>query len=133
MATFFVPWLTTARSTSAALLVELKRFRKFALTIATGAVSVIVEELVSWKGEPGNSVKVPSPCPRKREIELSPWLATARSRKPSPLKSATITDLGLFPTGKGEPGASVKSPLALPVESTLPSKTDTLFETEFTR
>src|SRR5260370_10865576 len=60
-------------------------------------------------------------------------LRTARSRKPSPLKSATITDLGFLPTAKGEPGASVKSPVALPAASTLPSKTETLFEVEFTR
>src|SRR6266550_506616 len=54
-------------------------------------------------------------------------------RKRSPLKSATITDLGLFPTAKGEPSASVKSPVALPLVSLLPNNTETLFEVEFTR
>ena len=47
-------------------------FRKFALTMATGAVSEIVVVFVSLKGEPGNSANVPSPFPRKREMELSP-------------------------------------------------------------
>src|SRR5437879_11602855 len=66
-------------------------------------------------------------------MELSPWLATAKSRKPSPLKSATTTDLGLFPTAKGDPGASAKTALGLPLASTLPNRTETLFEVEFTR
>ncbi len=40
----------------------------------------------------------------------------------------------LVPTEIGEPGASVKSPLAFPVlVSTLPNKIEILFEVEFTR
>src|SRR5260370_930779 len=73
--TLFEVLFTTARSASGALLfvaVEKVLFRKFALTIATGAVSKIVPVFGSLKGEPGNSVNVPSPCPRKREMELSP-------------------------------------------------------------
>src|SRR5260370_30406802 len=57
---------TTARSTSGALLFvagEKVLFRKFALTIATGAVSKIALVFVSLKGEPGNSINVPSPFP----------------------------------------------------------------------
>src|SRR6266481_3960850 len=73
--TLFEVLFTTARSASGALLfvaVEKVLFRKFALTIATGAVSKIVPVFGSLKGEPGNSVNVPSPCPWKREMELSP-------------------------------------------------------------
>src|SRR6266849_993257 len=108
-------------------------FRKFPLTIATGAVSEIVVVFVRLKGEPGNSAKVPSPFPLNSDTELSPWLTMAMSRKPSPLKSATTTDLGLFPTANGEPGASVKSPVGLQLASPSPSSTDILFEVEFTR
>src|SRR5467141_2421965 len=65
---------TTARSTSGALpfvLVVKFLIRKFALTIATGFDSLIVPVFDSLKGEPGNSVNVPSPFPRKRDMELS--------------------------------------------------------------
>src|SRR6266478_7366738 len=75
METLFEVLFTTARSTSGALLfvaVEKVLFRKFALTIATGAVSKIALVFGRLKGEPGNSVNVPSPFPRKREMELSP-------------------------------------------------------------
>src|SRR5207245_833838 len=62
--TLFEVLFTTARSTSGALVivaVEKVLFRKFALTIATGAVSKTVALFGSLKGEPGNSVNVPSP------------------------------------------------------------------------
>src|SRR5260370_3515451 len=75
METLFEVLFTTARSTSGALLFvagEKVLFRKFALTIATGAVSKIALVFGSLKGEPGNPVNVPSPFPRKREMELSP-------------------------------------------------------------
>src|SRR5258706_10293247 len=73
--TLFEVLFTTARSTSGALAIvalENVLFRKFALTIATGAVSKAVPVFGSLKGEPGNSVNVPAPFPRKRELELSP-------------------------------------------------------------
>src|SRR5712692_10312412 len=57
-------------------------------------------------------------------MELSPLLATAKSRLPSPLKSAITTALGCLPTANGEPGASVNVP------SPLPSNTETVFEPE---
>jgi len=66
--TLFEFLFTTARSTSGALpfvLVVKFLIRKFALTIATGFDSLIVPVLGSLKGEPGNSVNVPSPFPRK--------------------------------------------------------------------
>src|SRR5713101_7893068 len=73
--TLFEFLFTTARSTSEARLftaVEKVIFLKFALTIATGLDSRIVPVFGSLKGEPGNGVKVPSPLPRKREMESSP-------------------------------------------------------------
>src|SRR5260370_28810315 len=73
--TLFEFLFTTARSTSGDLLftvVEKVLFRKFALTIATGLDSRIVPVFGSLNGEPGNRVKVPSPLPRKREMDSSP-------------------------------------------------------------
>src|SRR6266403_3426575 len=72
--TLFEVLFTMARSTSGALVivaVEKVLFRKFALTIAIGAASKTVPVFGGLKGEPGNSVNVPSPFPRKRETELS--------------------------------------------------------------
>src|SRR5437588_10184952 len=43
--------------------------------------------------------KVPSPLPRKIEIESSPSLTTAKSCFPSPLKSPVAIAVGLNPTG----------------------------------
>ncbi len=57
---------------------------------------------------------------------LSPLFATAKSRFPSPLKSAITTELGLVPTVYGEPAASANVP------SPFPSNTVTLFEVELT-
>src|SRR5258706_1617192 len=98
METLLVDWFTTARSTSGLLLDLLVVARKFAVTMAIGPFSEIVEVLVSANGEPGNSVNPPLPSPLKMEIVLSSLLATAKSVFPSPLKSATRTELGFFPT-----------------------------------
>src|SRR5437879_1247482 len=43
-------------------------------------------------------VKVPSPFPNTTETLAEPESATARSRMPSPLKSAAATHWGLLPT-----------------------------------
>ena len=99
-------------------------FRRFAVTIATGPFSEMVAVFCSAKGEVGNCVNPPFPSPLKAEIVLSPLFVTAKSRLPSPLKSATTTALGLVPTAYGEPLASVNVP------SPLPSRTVTLFEVE---
>ena len=58
---------------------------------------------------------------------LSPWLTTAKSRNPSPLKSAITTPLGFIPTANGEPAASVK----VPSKFSLPNNTLTVFDPLF--
>src|SRR6266480_3940047 len=100
--------------------------RKFAVASATGPDSEMVVVFVSAKGEAGKGVKPPLPSPLKTEMELSPLLATAKSRLPSPLKSASATALGFVPTANGDPAASVKVP------SPFPSSTATLFDVELT-
>lgn len=45
---------------------------------------------------------------------LSPWLTTAKSAFPSPLKSATATEYGFVPTVNGLPPAAVNPPLPFP-------------------
>src|SRR5262245_3002273 len=100
--------------------------RKFAVASAVGPDSEMVVVLVSANGEAGKGVNPPLPSPLKTEIVLSPLLATAKSRLPSPLKSATATALGFFPTGNGDPAASVNVP------SPLPSSTATLLDVELT-
>src|ERR1700724_2012801 len=98
--------------------------RKLAVTIAMGPFSEMVEVLVRAKGDLGNSVNPPLPSPLKTEMVLSPWLATAKSGLPSPLKSATTMELGFLPTGYGEPVASRNVP------SPFPSRTVTLLDVE---
>src|SRR5262245_36009034 len=55
----------------------------------------------------------PSPLPRRIETELRPWLETARSRRPSPLKSRAITNTAweLPPSEMDVGGRKEPSPL----------------------
>src|SRR6266852_2524892 len=109
--------LTTARS-------GLLWLRKFPVTIATGPVSAPATILGSTKGDLGKGVNPPLPSPWKTEIELSPLFATAKSKLPSPLKSAITMALGCLPVANGDPAASANVP------SPLPRSTDTVFELE---
>src|SRR5260370_6714380 len=102
----------------------LLRLRKFPGTIATGPVPVLVTILGSTKGDLGKGVNPPLPSPWKTEIELSPLFATAKSKLPSPLKSAITMPLGSLPVANGDPAASANVP------SPLPRSTDTVFELE---
>ena len=69
----------------------------------------------------GAGAKFPAPSPSSTVTVLfGNSLVMARSRRPSPSKSATSTSIGTFPAGSGP--ASVK----LPVPS--PSRIETLFE-----
>ena len=73
-------------------------FLKVRVARATGPFSEMRVVLVSVNGEAGNAVNPPLPSPLKTEMVLSPLLVTAKSRLPSPLKSATTTELGFVPT-----------------------------------
>ena len=70
-------------------------------------------------------LNVPSPLPRKMLTVLAAILTTARSAKPSLLKSPTAIDVGLEPLGRtsGEDGAAVKVPSPFPsrIETVLSS------------
>ena len=101
----------------------LPELSKVAETIAIGPFS----EVGSANGDLGNGLNPPSESPSKIEIVLSPWFATAKSRLPSPLKSAITTALGFVPTVNGEPTAAVK----VPSKFWLPSSTLTVFEPLF--
>src|SRR3954452_21870764 len=64
-------------------------------------------ELFAW-------VKPPAPSPRNT-LTLPPMkLSAAKSGLPSLLKSPTATDLGVWATITGEPGAGVKPPMPSP-------------------
>src|SRR3954453_13369679 len=77
-------------------------------------------------GEPVAWVKPPAPSPRNT-LRLPPMkLSATKSGLPSLLKSPTATDLGVWPTVTGEPGAGVKPP------TPSPRRIVTLFETVFT-
>ena len=62
-------------------------------------------------GEVGAAVKFPVPSPSRIVTLLELMLATARSGRPSRLKSPTATPRGSVPTLSGEEGAAVKSPV----------------------
>src|ERR1035438_7358974 len=122
--TLLVVSFTTARSTSGAVVFGNFVFLKLAVASATGLFSLMVALFCSAKGDAGNAVNPPFPSPLKTEMVLSPLFATAKSKSPSPLKSATTTELGSFPAGYGDPAASTNVP------SPFPSNTVTLFEVE---
>src|SRR3954465_13930792 len=72
-------------------------------------------ELFAW-------VKPPAPSPRNT-LTLPPMkLSATKSGLPSLLKSPTASDLGVWPTVTGEPGAGVKPPVPSP------RRIDTLFD-----
>ena len=50
---------------------------------------------------------VPSPFPKSIETLEEPWLASARSKSPSSLKSPTATERGVVPTGRLFAGSNV--------------------------
>src|SRR4051812_12474177 len=64
-------------------------------------------------GELFASVKPPAPSPRKTLMLPPMKLSAAKSGLPSLLKSPTATDLGVWPTVTGKPGA-VKPPAPSP-------------------
>src|SRR3954464_3524835 len=65
-------------------------------------------------GEPLASAKPPAPSPRNT-LRLPPMkLSATKSGLPSLLKSPTATDLGVWCTITGEPGAGVKPPAPSP-------------------
>ena len=68
----------------------------------------------TFSGEEGAAVKSPVPVPSRMLTLLEPALATARSGRPSRLKSPTATELGWVPTLSGEVGAAAKSPVPVP-------------------
>src|SRR3954471_6928720 len=77
-------------------------------------------------GEPVAWVKPPAPSPRNT-LRLPPMkLSATKSGLASLLKSPTASDLGVWPTVTGEPGAGVKPP------TPSPRRIVTLFETVFT-
>src|SRR4051812_13039961 len=68
------------------------------------------------------AAKVPSPFPRSTDTVLDPKLVTARSSRPSPVRSTAATKDGLTSVAKLWAAWKVPSPF--------PSSTETLFDVQ---
>src|SRR5207248_7104469 len=63
---------------------------------------------------------VPSPLPSRTETLLLEKFATARSRRPSPLRSAVTRDSGFAPTGYDVPAVNAAVQVAASQMSSVP-------------